>query len=100
MASRTNNFFYSKDLPSHTVSWHLATNVRCMSGGGVMVSGWSGWWMPTGGIATNVSGKLKLNLPRAPAHRADHDFHIAAQLGDQFHQLGFADAAKLPTGNA
>lgn len=41
LASRANNFFYSNGLPSHIVSRHRVTNVRVMSRGGVMVSGWS-----------------------------------------------------------
>ena len=46
------------------------------------------------------SGDLEFDLAGAPAHRADHDLHVVAQLRHQFQQLGFADAAELAAGDA
>ncbi len=52
-------------------------------------SGWPTW-----------SGELKLDLSGASAHGADDDLDIVAELGHQFQQFGFADAAKLAAGDA
>ena len=50
--------------------------------------------------ALDGSRQLKLNLAGAAVHRADDDLHVVAELGHQFQQLGFADAAELTAGDA
>ena len=45
------------------------------------------------------SGELKLDLAGTAAHRADDDLDVVAELGHQFQQLGFADAAELAAGD-
>jgi hypothetical protein len=46
------------------------------------------------------SGELELDLAGASAHWADDDLDVVAQLGHQFEELGFADAAELAAGDA
>lgn len=50
--------------------------------------------------ASCPSGELKLDPAGAPAHRADDDLDVVAQLRHQFQQLGFTDAAELAAGDA
>ena len=46
------------------------------------------------------SGELELDLAGTSAHRAHDDLDVVAELGHQFQQLGFADAAELAAGDA
>ena len=46
------------------------------------------------------SGELEFDLAGTAAHRADDDLDVVAELGHQFQQLGFADAAELAAGDA
>ena len=67
------------------------------------------FWRPPSGSARRskmrsiaVQGlcELQLDLAGAPTHGTNDDFDVVAQLRHQFQQLGFADTAELPSGNA
>ena len=48
----------------------------------------------------NKSGELQFDFTGAAAHGSHDDFHVVTKLGHQLQQLGFADTAKLSSGDA
>ena len=59
-------------------------------------------WAPDGPAVPSVarSGELEFDLAGTAAHWTHDDLDVVTQLRHQFQQLGFADAAELPAGDA
>ena len=70
-------------------------------GAGAGADWWAGQRLRGGRLdAVDRSGELKFDLASAATNGADDDLHVVSQLCHQFQQLGFADASKLPAGDA